>query len=87
MILDSLPDTSKCSFNNPVLNFTLYFWELKDPPAIPISLKALSDTPSLRIFKLAPKEPEPLVEVPTPLCNCKFSIEDAKSGIFTQKVP
>jgi len=52
-----------------------------------ISPPAISETASVKIFKLAPKAPDPLVEVPTPRCSCKFSVDEAKSPRFTQKVP
>ena len=42
---------------------------------------------SVKIFKLAPNAAVPFVEVPTPRCNCKLWVEEAKSPRFTQKVP
>ncbi len=60
---------------------------LKEPTEEEISALAFSDPASVKIFKLAPKAPAPLVEVPTPRCSCKLSTDDAKSPRFTQKVP
>ncbi len=76
-----------CSLILPVLNFTVCFLVLKEPKELEISANASSETASVKMFKLAPKAPEPLVDVPTPRCNCKFSVEEAKSPKFTQKVP
>ena len=42
---------------------------------------------SVRILILAPKAPEPFVDVPTPRWTCRLSIEELKSGKLTQKVP
>ena len=39
------------------------------------------------MLMLAPKAPEPFVDVPTPLWTCRFSTEDEKSGKLTQYVP
>ncbi len=36
---------------------------------------------------LAPNALDPFTEVPIPLCTCKFSIDEEKSGRSTQKVP
>ena len=36
---------------------------------------------------LAPNAPDPFVDVPIPLCICKLSTDDVKSGKLTQKVP
>ena len=58
-----------------------------EPKEFEISPYASSRTASVKIFKLAPKAPDPFVEVPTPLWSCKFSVEEAKSLRFTQKVP
>jgi hypothetical protein len=38
------------------------------------------------MFRLAPKAPDPFVDVPHPALHVN-SIEEAKSGIFTQYVP
>ena len=70
-----------------MVNFTLCFRAPKDPKELAISPPAFSETASVKMFKLAPKAPEPLVEVPTPRCNCKLSTEDAKSPRLTQNVP
>ena len=74
-------------FNFPVENFTVCFLVPYDPNEFEISPFAISDIASVKIFKLAPNAPEPLVDVPTPRCNCKLCVDDAKSPIFTQNVP
>ena len=42
---------------------------------------------SVFILMLDPNAAAPLDEVPTPRCTWILSVEDAKSGIFTQKTP
>ena len=86
-MLENLPETSRCSLILPVVNFTVCFLVPKEPKELAISPPASSETASVKMFKLAPKAPEPLVEVPTPRCNCRFSTEEAKSPKFTQKEP
>ena len=63
------------------------FRVLKLPKLFEISPEASSEKASVNTFKLAPKAPEPFVEVPTPRCSCKLSVDDAKSPKFTQNVP
>ncbi len=86
-IFDSLPDNSKFSLILPVVNFTVCLRVLNDPKEFEVSPPASSAIASVKIFRLAPKAPDPLVEVPTPRCSCRFSVEEAKSPKFTQKVP
>ena len=71
----------------PVENLTVCFLVLKLPKELDISPLASLDTASVKILILAPKAPDPLVEVPTQRCNCKLSTEDTKSPRFTQNVP
>ena len=66
---DKRPAISKWSFSKPVLNLTVFFKVLKLPTELAISALASLVYESVSIFKLAPKAPEPLVEVPTPRCN------------------
>ena len=40
---------------------------------------------SVCMFKVAPKAPAPLVDVPAPRCNCMLCTLEAKSLMFTQK--
>ena len=40
----------------------------------------------VRMFTLAPKAPEPLVDVPAPRCTCTSASEATRSGVFTQKM-
>ena len=68
-MFDSLPDISTLLFSFPVENLTVCFLVLYDPYEFENSPKASLDIASVRIFKLAPKAPAPLVDVPTPLCN------------------
>ena len=58
--------------------------ELKLPMEFAISANPFSDTASVNKFILAPNAPDPLVEVPTPLCIWRLEIEEVKSGRFTQ---
>ena len=85
--MDKRPENSKCSSSNPVVNFKVFFCVPYEPKEFEISPPASFEIASVKIFKLAPKAPEPLVEVPTPRCNCKLSTDDAKSPRFTQNVP
>src|SRR5690606_22116595 len=85
--LDSLPVSSNVLLTSPVENLAVCFRVLKLPKELEISPLASYEYASVSKFKLAPKAPEPLVEVPTPRCNCRFSTLETKSGIFTQKLP
>ena len=60
---------------------------LYDPNEFDNSPKASSDIASVNMLRLAPNALDPLVEVPTPRCSCMFSVDEAKSPKFTQKVP
>ena len=63
------------------------FLLLKLPIEFEISPLASLETASVNTLILAPKAPEPLVDVPTPRCNCKLSTDEEKSPKLTQNVP
>ena len=47
-------------------------------------MKGFTPMFSVCMFSVAPKAPEPLVEVPAPRCSCMLCTEEAKSPILTK---
>ena len=76
-----------CHFANIGVQVLLLDIVPKEPNEFEISPPASSEIASVKMFKLAPNAPDPLVDVPTPRCNCKLCVEDAKSPKLTQNVP
>src|SRR5690625_516539 len=72
---------------NPDPSFTLYFRVLKEPKTVLISPKGSAAAELVCKLMVAPNAPAPSVEVHTPLWLCMFSVDEERSGRFTQKVP
>ena len=76
-----LPGSTTCA--SAISRKVLYIPPLK---AMVNRLRSISP-PSVRIFRLAPKEAEPLVLVPTPRCTSTCDRDELISVMFTQNTP